>query len=691
MPPQSSDSSTKRDGDWLAGAGPAADRLRSTDWSTTTLGPRDGWPHALRMSVNLCINTPYPLLVWWGPDQRQFANDAAVAMLGPALTEPAGTDAKTLWREAWAQIEPLVALEQVKASWSRPIRVSLADDGITLERQVVLSIIPLFDESGRAAGMFLAPLDESLRLKSEREREQLARQLQLALNAAQMGWWHYDPITRVATWDERYKEIFGVVGSQRPNEEILARLHPDDLPGVLAAVDAALNPVNPRPYTAEYRVLRDDGGLRWVEAHGLATFEGTGDSRRAVSFVGTVADISARKQVDEDLRTLNRTLEERVEERTAEARRRAAQLQTLAGELTRAESRERQRVAKVLHDHLQQLLVAAMMRTTLLRGEVVTDAGLQYVQAIQDALSQSIDSARTLTVELSPPVLHSAGLAAAMAWLGRWMRDKHHLEVDVQADPAADPGVEDLRSFLFQSARELLFNVVKHAKVPRARVTLSRSAEGAIELTVEDAGPGMDVERALERHAAGAGFGLFSIRERADLLGGRLTIRSVSGRGTTVKLALPLLAGEELPGLPPLPAPPVSPPLETPASRVIRLLLVDDHKIVRQGLASILSRQPEVNIVGEAADGLEAVDLARRLRPDVILMDINMPNMDGIEATRMITSGVEGVRVIGLSMHQDPEVNARMNQAGAVAYLPKDCPAQELIRTIRQFDPHKPA
>jgi PAS domain S-box-containing protein len=132
----------------------------------------------------------------------------------------------------------------------------------------------------------------------------IAEQLQLALNAAHMGWWHYDPVTKIAKYDQRYREIFGVGGNERPNEEILARLHPEDLPRVLAAVEAALNPAEAKPYSIEYRVVLDDRSIRWVEAHGLASFEGEGATRHASSFVGTVADVTDRKQIGEQARAI---------------------------------------------------------------------------------------------------------------------------------------------------------------------------------------------------------------------------------------------------------------------------------------------------------------------------------------------------------------------------------------------------
>ena len=132
-------------------------------------------------------------------------------------------------------------------------------------------------------------------------RRNLAQRLQLALDAALMGWWQYDPVTRIATYDERYKEIFGVSGQERPNEEMLKLIHPDDFPRVWAAVEAALNPADPKPYSAEYRVNHPDGTVRWVEAHGLSVFEGEGAARRATGLVGTVTDITERKRAEEAL------------------------------------------------------------------------------------------------------------------------------------------------------------------------------------------------------------------------------------------------------------------------------------------------------------------------------------------------------------------------------------------------------
>ena len=157
------------------------------------------------------------------------------------------------------------------------------------------------DESGRIVRSVGMVHDVTERERTRRDVLEIARQRQLALNAARMGWWHYDPSTRVATWDERCKEIFGVTGRSRPNEEILARLHPDDRPRVWSKVEEALDPRDPKPYSAEHRINLPDGTTRWIEAHGIASFEGQGEEGRATSLVGTVADITGRRRAQAQL------------------------------------------------------------------------------------------------------------------------------------------------------------------------------------------------------------------------------------------------------------------------------------------------------------------------------------------------------------------------------------------------------
>lgn len=114
----------------------------------------------------------------------------------------------------------------------------------------------------------------------------------------------------------------------------------------------------------------------------------------------------------------------------------------------------------------------------------------------------------------------------------------------------------------------------------------------------------------------------------------------------------------------------------------MRVLIVDDHAAVRRSLTRALQEEPGIDIVGEAPDGAEAVRLADRLKPDVVLMDIVMPGIDGIEATRQIMRSRPQTRVIGLSVHDSMSYAAGMLDAGACAYLLKDCDMADLVQEI---------
>jgi CheY-like chemotaxis protein len=184
--------------------------------------------------------------------------------------------------------------------------------------------------------------------------------------------------------------------------------------------------------------------------------------------------------------------------------------------------------------------------------------------------------------------------------------------------------------------------------------------------------------------------GLFAINERLSYIGCGLQIDSAPGRGSRFKIIVPqwAIAAEEprMPSQKQKVSVAISPQLQsTPedAAKRIRIVLVDDHMVMRQGLASLLRGEPDFEIIGEASDGVSAVSLTHDFQPDVVLMDINMPGMDGIEATRLIHKEFPEIRVIGLSMFADNEQAARMQQAGAVNYLAKSEPAEAIIEAVR--------
>jgi signal transduction histidine kinase len=362
-------------------------------------------------------------------------------------------------------------------------------------------------------------------------------------------------------------------------------------------------------------------------------------------------------------------------------RARARQLGILASQLVEAEQRERRRLARVLHDHVQQLLAAAMMRVQLAQqgpGEGVVQRTLSEVE---DLLNAAIGAARSLSLDLHPPVLNDGRMVAALEWLARHIQRNHGLSVRVEGSSACELPAP-CRALVFETARELLFNVVKHAGVDSARIRLTDSAD-QVQITIEDDGTGFDVARLDAADDPLNHTGLLRIRERLQPLGGSLDIESSPGNGTKVTVRIPTLS----PGA----AEAVESERETHAvteatgvSNKIRVMLVDDHAILREGLASLLQRYSDIEVVGEAEDGQMAVELAHALRPDVVVMDLSMPRLNGIEATRKIVSELPRIRVVGLSMHDEEYGLSAMRRAGAVECVIKAGPPDDLVTAIRR-------
>jgi PAS domain S-box-containing protein len=274
----------------------------------------------------------------------------------------------------------------------------------------------------------------------------------------------------------------------------------------------------------------------WLE---LDVFKvGGAQSRRVAMFF---KDVSARKQAEAALYELNATLEARVDARTAELVESERQLRRATSLLTMAEQEERSRISQVLHDDLQQQLHSVQMKLGMARqqaGRGNVEKAMQSMAEAESWITQAVQITRQLTVDLSPPILKSEGLAEALAWLVTQMREKHDLEVTLVADD--HPRLpEPMRVLIFQIVRELLFNVIKHAGVDRAVVDLRGDADGVI-VTVRDEGRGFEHEVAAKRMWHAGGFGLPSVRERLALFGGRMEIESAPGAGTCVALWLPV-------------------------------------------------------------------------------------------------------------------------------------------------------
>ena len=497
----------------------------------------------------------------------------------------------------------------------------------------------------------------------------------------------------------------GVIRSANPAAERLFGYQPD------ALIGADIASLMPRPYdrpsengepasrsfingrlkglAPEMLGSRKDGSSFPVE---LSISENhRGDD---VTYTLVIRDITERKKAQEQIHRWASELEQRVSERTRELLDSRTRLRALASDLTLTEQRERQRLATELHDYLAQLLVFGRLKVSQARrGNLGPAAGI--VQELDDMLVEALTYTRSLVAQLSPPVLREFGLAVAIKWLAEQMR-RHEMTVAVHCDLDLEPLREDHAVLLFQSARELLINVSKHAGTKKASITVEVN-DDMLHLCVADEGVGFDQASSVTNPSSPM-FGLFSIRERMDALGGRMLIDSSPGRGTRITLVVPYIdatasddAGDEREteaGPSPSPKKSAQPPPVTAADsnhvRRTRVLLADDHAMVRQGLRAVLEAYSDLEVVGEAANGEQAVMLAKSLSPEVVVMDINMPGMDGIEATRLLKQEQPETIVIGLSVHNSVQVEQVMREAGAVSFLPKDAAIEQLHETIQQ-------
>jgi PAS domain S-box-containing protein len=478
--------------------------------------------------------------------------------------------------------------------------------------------------------------------------------------------------------------FFGVTQEELKGDGWLSLLHPEDVEAY--ASEFAKCTREHRPFSGEARARRGDGQWCWIQGWAQPRLS---DSGEFLGMVGASADITERKQAEAELARqaleladLNQSLDRRVKDRTA-------QLQELNRELAQTEHRERTQLAQALHDGLQQFLVAARMHADLVAATEDRKCREDQCQRLHKLLNEAITASRSLTFELSPPALQSEGLVPALQWLAKWVNEKHQFHVDFTTAGEAEIMDPTQRLILFQCARELVLNAIKHSGTRTAQIRLWHEADHREAcLEVADQGKGFS-PALLHRHGPSFGFG--GICRRLELIGGSADVESAPGRGARVTLCVPIRP------LPNNAQPPVR--LEEirrvensivglrqgtwPEGRRVRVLLVDDHQLVREGLAEILRKETDLDLVGEAADGLEALESAIKLEPDVILMDVHMPGLDGIEATRRILAVRPQVRVIGLSTYDEVIDGNAMRKAGSAAYLTKDQPVGKLLSTIR--------
>jgi PAS domain S-box-containing protein len=263
------------------------------------------------------------------------------------------------------------------------------------------------------------------------------------------------------------------------------------------------------PHRAEFKIITKRGDERWMNfTWGWIRFQ---DSPATLA---SAFDITEQKLAEEKLRSL-------------------------ASELSATEERERRRLATYLHDTIGQTLAFCKMKIRLLQRSSSQDKIEAQLQEIRELVEQSITDTRSLTYELSPPVLYELSFVAALEWLTNELSERHKLKIILEDDKEAKEFSDEIRVFLFHAVRETLINVAKHAEAQNVNVSLRRNGR-KVYIIVEDDGTGFKQPVGELAASVKGGFGLFNVRERLRHFGGDFEIETISGKGTRITLIAPL-------------------------------------------------------------------------------------------------------------------------------------------------------
>lgn len=630
--------------------------------------------------------------IWeWNVKTNQIRWDAQMFKIYQAAPTVDGLVSYSTWSHT---VVPDDLPEQERVLWqtvrtrsssSRQFRIRRYADGEVRYIEAVETVRT--DEHGETEWVIGTNIDVSETRHAQEALRRSEQRLQRVLETDAVGVLFFNRTGSVIQANDVFLGMTGYTREQIEHRELTWRrmTPPEWIEASEAQLERFAQTGRIGPYEKEYFMA--DGSRRWMLFAGRDLGDGT--------IAEYCVDIHDRKETEQALRDAqqrlqrwNIELELAVKEKTSELTRSQERLRALATELNLAEQRERKRVATELHDYLAQLLVVGKMSLDRIKQQT----GAPLVEELTETLDEALHYTRTLVAQLSPPLFHELGLAYAFKWLAEQMEPRGlRLTVEVQDGFPSLP--EDHATLLFQAARELLINTMKHAGTDQARLTMITTEE-TVRIEVADNGSGFDVAALDSASADGMRmkFGLFSIRERMIAIGGHFDLVSRPGEGTRATLIAPLYHATtvgientglqtELSEMNPAQGAYDSPLHEVP---FIRVLLVDDHAMVRQGMRSILDAYPDVQVVGEAAAGDEAVALVDQLRPSVVVMDINMPRMNGIEATAAIKARHSAVVVIGLSVQADALSRSEMLRAGASALMTKEAAVEELYQTIQK-------
>ena len=375
---------------------------------------------------------------------------------------------------------------------------------------------PFFNENGTPGGMIGVILDITERKQIEKSlHETRIHQKAILDNIPDMAWLK-DTEGRYIIVNEAYTNACGM-----KMEELVGKTDFDIWPKYLAEQywldDREVVQTGLRKHIEE-QLIDKDKQYTWVETTKTPIYDENG---KIIGTAGIARDIALRKQTEIKLRTLQDNL------------------RSLTLELTLAEEKERRRIAVELHDHVGQNLAYCKIKLNEIGKDAHSSPLVQPIDEITNIINETIQYTRSLTFELSPPVLYELGLEPAIEWLGEQVLSRRDIHFRLDNDDQLVPINQELKILLFQIVRELLTNVAKHAQAKETLVFIRKTAAN-IMINVEDDGIGFDVSKMTDYRKNPAGYGLFSIRERLKFINGYFDIKSSHRNGTKVSILVPI-------------------------------------------------------------------------------------------------------------------------------------------------------
>jgi len=368
-------------------------------------------------------------------------------------------------------------------------------------------------------------------------------------------------------------------------------------------------------------------------------------------------------------------------------------LRLLSTQLLKVQDEERRHIARDLHDITGQKLAFQSMTLSQVLNRKSSGLDPESRRALLEcsALSKQVgDEIRTLSYLLHPPLLDELGLSSAVKWYveGFERRSAIRVKVEIASDFVRLP--PDVEVTLFRVIQESLTNVHRYSGSSNAFVQV-KATSNQIEVQIGDSGKGMhpDTLNARTGKVAPLGVGIQGMRERIRQLGGKLEITSQLNQGTQVKATLPITQS----GSPSFSGSAgvfssvrvaESPELNRGSSRQ-QILIADDHEMLRRGLRSMLEKELDWEICGEAVDGQDAVDKASALHPDLIILDINMPILNGLAAARQIARNSPETKILIFTVHDSDQTMKEIQAAGAHGILSKSNASEDLLRVVKEL------